>query len=94
MKHHIIVKFVDSVADRQALFGEIAAHFAPAADIEGIHGVTICPSVTDLPNRYDLMIILDMEKSALPVWAECAVHTEWKRKYSPVIGQKAIFDCD
>ena len=94
MKHHIIVKFNSGVSDKKALYTEIAEHFAPATDIDGIHSVTLYPSVIDLPNRFDLMIILEMEKSALPAWAECSVHTEWKRKYSPLIEKKAIFDCD
>ena len=94
MKHHIIVKFNDSVTDKAAITEEISRHFAPASDIDGIRSVTVCPSVIDLPNRYDLMIILEMDKSALPVWAECSVHTEWKRRYSSLLEKKAIFDCD
>ena len=94
MKHYIIVKFNSSVSDRHALVEEIRRHFAQASEIDGINSVNLCPSVIDLPNRYDLMIILEMDKSALPVWAESSIHTEWKRRYSHLLESKAIFDCD
>lgn len=94
MKHHIIVKFNSSVADKPALIDAIRRHFAPAASLSGVRSVALYPSSVELPNRYDLMIVLDMEDEALPVWVSSDVHTEWKRIYSPLLESKAIFDCD
>ena len=94
MKHHIIVKFNELVTDKAALIEKIGEHFAPAAEIEGIDAVTLHPSVIDLPNRYDLAIILHMDKDALPTWAECEIHKAWKKDYGHLLQAKTIFDCD
>ena len=94
MKHHIIVKFNEQVTDKAALIEKIAEHFAPAAEIDGINAVTLHPSVIDLPNRYDLAIVLHMDKDALPAWAECEIHKAWKKDYGHLLQAKTIFDCD
>lgn len=48
----------------------------------------------DRPNRYDLLILICMDKTALPAFDESEVHHVWKDTYTPFIAQKAIFDCE
>ena len=64
MKHYIIVKFSETVQEKAALYPEIETLFKKAEKIEGIHRVSFYPSVIDLPNRYDFMILLEMERGA------------------------------
>jgi hypothetical protein len=92
MKHYIIAKYNDTVKDKQELLPEIKALFDDADKISGVHGVKIYPSVTDRPNRYDIMIELDMDAEALPAWDASEVHKKWKAGYGKYLESKAIFD--
>ena len=42
----------------------------------------------------DLMIVLDMDPSALPLYDASAPHLQWKRDFADRIAKKAIFDCE
>lgn len=92
MKHHILVKFNENVTDRAVLQAAIAQLFANAAHLPGIHGVRLIPNCVDRPNRYDLLILLDMDESALQTWDESAIHREWKARFGTMLSAKAIFD--
>ena len=94
MKHHIIVKWNDRVTDRAALMEELEQLFSEAPEVEGVRGASLIPNCVDRPNRYDLMIVLEMEKDALPFWDASEVHLRWKEKYGGLVGSKAIFDCE
>lgn len=94
MKHYIIVKYNDSVKDKDALRAEITGLFEGVLRIEGVHGLTVHASATDFPNRYDIMIIIYMDKTALPRFIESDIHTAWKRGYTKYMLSKAIFDSD
>ncbi len=94
MKHHIIVKFTPDVADKKALVAEIRALYAGATDIPGVHGVEMHENCIARENRYDLMIVLAMDESALPSWDESAIHHKWKSDYGHLVAKKAIFDCE
>ncbi|MEG0048463.1 MAG: hypothetical protein RR865_04820 [Clostridia bacterium] len=94
MKHHIIVKFQSQVTNKPALYQDIGALFQKAYDVQGVHSVSLHPNVTDRPNRYDLMIVIDMDQDKLPLFDASQVHHEWKDRYSSIIEQKAIFDCN
>ena len=93
MKHHIIVKFTEGT-DVAALVDPVRAIFEQTLEIPGIHGVDLKLSNSDRKNRYDLMIIMDMEKSALPAYDISEPHLTWKSRYGGIIAAKAIFDCD
>ena len=93
MKHHIIVKFVEGT-DVAALLEPVGAIFARTLEIPGVRGVELKRSCSDRPNRCDLMIVMDMEKEALPAYDGSEPHLQWKREYASRIAQKAIFDCD
>lgn len=94
MKHHILVKFNDTVPDKAALSAEVADLFQGCTALEWVHGVSVHTSVVDRPNRYDLMIVLDMDQAALDAYDHSQPHLVWKRDYGQYVAAKAIFDCD
>ena len=93
MKHYIIVKFVEGT-DVGALLEPVRAIFEETLRIPGIHGLALKPSNSERPNRYDLMIELDMDSEALPAYDASEPHLRWKREYGELVAKKAIFDCD
>ena len=93
MKHYIIVKFKEGT-DVKALVGPVKAIFEETLSIPGIHGLDIRVSNSDRSNRYDLMILIRMDKEALPVYDACEPHHRWKDEYGARIEKKAIFDCE
>ena len=93
MKHHIIVKFVEGT-DVGALLEPVRAIFARTLEIPGVHGLELKQNCVDRPNRYDLMIVLDMDPAALPAYDASEPHREWKQVYGERVAKKAIFDCE
>ena len=93
MKHHIIVKFVDGT-DVKALASPVQKIFDETLSIPGVHSVELKLSNSDRANRYDLMIVMDMDKEALPAYDVSAPHLRWKTEYGDRVAKKAIFDCE
>lgn len=93
MKHYIIVKFSEAVKEKEVLYPELEVLFKKAEKIEGIHQVSFYPSVIDLPDRYDIMILMEMEREALPLFDASNIHRNWKTKYGSLLAAKTIFDC-
>jgi hypothetical protein len=93
MKHHILVKF-NAGTDVAALVEPVRAIFSETLSIPGIHGLKLKTNCVDRPNRYDLMIVLDMDPAALPAYDASEPHRRWKAEYGPITAQKAIFDCE
>ena len=93
MKHYIIVKFTEGT-DVKTLVEPVREIFSRTLSIPGIHGLELKTSNSDRANRFDLMIILDMEKEALPAYDTSEPHLSWKNRYGELIAKKAIFDCD
>lgn len=93
MEHYIIVKFTEDT-DVSALKEPVRGIFEETLSIPGIHSLDIRLSNSDIENRYDMMIIITMEKEALPAYAASEPHLRWKREYGDRIAKKAIFDCD
>ena len=93
MKHYIIVKFIEGT-DVNALVEPVREIFTRTLSIPGIHGLELKTSNSDRSNRFDLMIILDMDKEALPAYDTSEPHLCWKNRYGELIAKKAIFDCD
>jgi len=60
--------------------------------VDGIHGVEVIENVIDRPNRYDVLIRIDMDKDALPAYDESEPHKEWKKEFGALLESKAIFD--
>ena len=94
MLHHILAKYNDQVTDKAALLPQITALFEQLLAMPGIHCVAVRPNVIHRPNRYDLMIVIDMDESALAAYDASEYHHQWKETYGPLLAQKAIFDCD
>ena len=93
MKHHILVKFADGT-DVRALTEPVRAIFAETLQIPGVHGLEVRENCVHRPNRYDLMIVLDMDPEALPAYDASEPHHRWKAEYGPITAKKAIFDCE
>ena len=93
MKHYIISKFADG-CEVAPLVEPVRALFEQTLSIPGIHGVRVLPCCIDRPNRYDLMIEIDMDKEALEAYDACAAHKQWKQEYGPLLASKAIFDSE
>lgn len=92
MKHCIIAKFNESVVDKPAAIESVKALFASAAPIEGVNGIVIHENCVERDNRYDLMIVVEMEKAALPNWDASEIHHRWKNQFGGMLEKKAIFD--
>lgn len=93
INHCILVKWNETVTEKEALLPGIRAIFDRTTGIDGVYGVKYLTNVTDRPNRYDLMIVVTMESEALPAYDRSDPHLTWKEKYSGFIASKAIFDC-
>ena len=93
MKHYILAKFCPEV-QREKVLPRIREIFAMAPQVPGVHSAEVFSCCIDRANRMDVMIVLDMEKSALPVYDECTMHHLWKEEFSPMLESKSIFDCE
>ena len=91
MQHCILVKFTEGT-EIAALIAPIQRIFDQTLIIPGIHAVHIRRSCIDRPNRYDLMIVLVMDKDALPAYDASVAHHQWKAEYENRNTKKAIFD--
>lgn len=94
MKHHIIVKFNKEAPALDEMIPEIESIFAGVKDVEGVHGFSLVKNCVDRSNRYNLMIVIDMERQSLEAYDGCSAHKEWKEKFSRYIESKAIFDSE
>ena len=93
MKHHIIVKFREGV-DVDALLEPVERIFAETLTIPGVRALALKRSCVDRSNRFDLMIVLDMDREALPAYDGSEPHHRWKSEYGALVERKAIFDCE
>ena len=93
INHCILVKWNETVTEKEALLPGIRAIFDRTKALDGVYGLKYLTNVTDRPNRYDLMIVVTMEEAALPAYDKSEPHLTWKETYSGLIAAKAIFDC-
>ena len=93
MKHYVIAKFKEDT-DWHCLVQPVRSLFEQTLSIRGVHAVNVQPSCSERAGRYHLMIEIDMEPGALPVYDGCDAHRVWKEAYGPLLESKAIFDCD
>ena len=95
MKHYIIAKYKPEVIkEKEALLSQVRALYAEAARIPGVMSARVIPNCVARDNRYDLMIVLDMEKEALPAWDASDIHRAWKERFGDLLAAKAIFDAE
>ncbi|MBE5996428.1 MAG: hypothetical protein E7240_03610 [Lachnospiraceae bacterium] len=93
MKHYIIAKLKDGI-DKKTLIGPVTEIFEGTLSIPGIHAVKVKPCCVDRPNRYDIMIEIEMEREALEAYDACEPHKKWKAEYGPMLASKTIFDSE
>ena len=92
MKHCILVKFADGVSDKAELIRRISSLYERWTEYPFLKGCRLLTSCVDRSNRYDLAIVLTMEKEDLPLWDGCALHKSWKSDFGSYVASKAIFD--
>ena len=93
MKHYIIAKFNEG-CEWKPMLGAITELFEETLQIPGVHAVTVKPCCINRPNRYDLMIEMEMEPEALAVYDACEAHKKWKQEYGDLLQKKTIFDSE
>ena len=93
MTHYIIVKFNENT-EKKSIINPIKELFQKASTIKEVEKVDIYESNMDLPNRYDLMIKMDLSKAALEEFDNGEIHREWKECFGKYIASKTIFDCE
>ena len=68
MKHCIIAKYTPQAYERRTeLLPRIREIFAVAGEIPGVRGAEVYPNCVARENRYDVMIVLEMDRDALPL---------------------------
>lgn len=94
MNHCILAKYKSEIDDsrKEELAEEINALFQNTTSINGIHSVKIHKNCVSRENRFDIMIIITMDREALEEYDECIWHKKWKEKYANYLDKKAIFD--
>ena len=92
MKHIILVKWKNELENKRELNEKAKAVFDKLVQIDGIHFVEYRENCVDRSNRFDLMIMINMDKAVLPVYDVSAPHLEWKEKFGKFLENKAIFD--
>ncbi|MDO4940928.1 MAG: Dabb family protein [Erysipelotrichaceae bacterium] len=91
MKHYIILKFKKDV-DYHQLLPDISSTLEELKAIKGIRNVSIYTNCIFRDNRYDLMIEIEMDKDALPIYDASLTHQKLKQIYNPYLENKTIFD--
>lgn len=95
MKHYIISKFKPEYKSQlKEMLPAITTLFNNALKLDGVTDMQVIPNVIDRPNRYDLMIIIEMKKETLPVYDDSDFHHQWKKQYGDMLESKAIFDAE
>ena len=93
MKHYIIVKFKNDYNYINEL-ESIKKMFNESLKLEGVNKIDIYKSNSNLSNRYDLMIKMELTTEGLVNFDNSIIHTNWKNSYGKYIEDKTIFDCD
>lgn len=96
MRHHILAKYNQEVKPEQKdqLAEDILHLFENTKSISGIHQVEVHKNCINRENRYDILIVIDMEKTSLEEYDQCVWHKQWKEEYGKLLEKKAIFDCE
>lgn len=95
MYHYILAKYNNTVVDKDRLSEEAIALFKGLEkSTEGIKKVTGKKNIIPRDNRFDLMIVIEMDKEALDSYDHSPEHLEWKTNYAKYLEKKAIFDAE
>ena len=93
MRHFIIIKLKDR-STRSEIAEKARAIFERTLQIDGVESVEVHENCVDRPNRYDIMIEMNMRPEVLPVYDASEPHLEWKRFCDPLLEKKTVFDCE
>ncbi|MBQ9825567.1 MAG: Dabb family protein [Firmicutes bacterium] len=93
MRHYIIIKLKDRSMKSEAA-EKARSIFEKTLCIEGIKSVEVRENCVDRPNRFDVMIEMEMEPEALALYDPSDAHKEWKRWCDPLLEAKTVFDCE
>lgn len=97
MKHCILAKYRPEVYPRrEELLPRIREIFAPAAELPGVHRITVYPNCVARENRYDVLIVLDMASEACrcttsprrTVSGRRSLARCWRRRPSSILNRK------
>lgn len=95
MTHYILAKFKPDYADNKAaLYPAILELFTHTKELPGVYDVQLHRNCIDRANRYDIMIMIRMERDSLPLYDACVWHKQWKEQYGAMLESKAIFDSE
>lgn len=94
MKHLIIAKYHDAVSDKEEMFRRISELFSTWTEYPFIRDCRIIRNCIDRPNRYDIIIAVDLAPEDLPLWDGCELHRQWKSAFGEALQAKAIFDAE
>jgi len=92
MKHCILVKWNSLVINKEEILIKVKAVFDKLNGFDGVKNVSYFQNIIDRPNRYDLMICIEMDKSFLEIYDSSQPHLEWKQNFGKFVENKAIFD--
>ncbi len=93
MKHCILAKYTAEAYPRRAeLLPRVREIFSAAESIPGVTGAEVFPNCVDRDNRYDVLVVLEMERGALASYDASVMHRRWKDEFGPLLEKKAIFD--
>lgn len=94
MKHCIIVKFNPDISMKieNSFIMQIKKLFDECLEIEGIHSVKVFRNCNNMDGRSDIMIQIDMDKSALDAYDKSDAHLMWKAEYGRFIASKSVID--
>ena len=89
MKHCIIAKYTPQAYERRAeLLPRIREIFAVAGEIPGVRGAEVYPNCVARENRYDVMIVLEMDRDALPLYDDSEMHHRWKDEFGGLLEKR------
>ncbi|MCF0150329.1 MAG: hypothetical protein HUJ80_02855 [Firmicutes bacterium] len=94
MKHLVMVKWNETVADKKALQQEVYELWCRALENKEIRKIDMHVNLLNKPNRYDVMYVVELEPQDMDVWADCQPHQIWKTDYAKYVESKAIIDLD
>jgi len=92
MKHLVMVKWNETVKDKDAMAAEVLELFQKAKQHPEIQGIEHIKNAVPLPNRWDSLFIIYLKKEDIQVWIDCKPHQIWKKDYNKFVDKKAVFD--
>ena len=94
MKHYIIVKWNELVTDKAAMAERAEGAFAGVTALPGVTDCRVIRSCSSRPNRFDLVIAMEMTEEGLACYDASELHKRWKADFTQYFASKAVFDCE